>query len=139
VSDFHAYILIAVLLLVAVVIAWWSIRRQRRAEPPYPQRTVDQIFGGSRMNEWRHEANCRNQPPHVWFPVSRGRDARAREVAHAMDVCGECPVRRNCAQTALDTNATAGVWAGVDLGSTDDNRTHRKTRALRRIANETQR
>jgi hypothetical protein len=56
-----------------------------------------------------------------------------------MDVCGECPVRRNCAHTALDTGATAGVWAGVDLGSADDNRTHGKTRALRRIANETER
>jgi hypothetical protein len=43
VSDLLAYALTAVLIVVAGVVAWWSIRRAGRATPQYPRRTVEQI------------------------------------------------------------------------------------------------
>jgi hypothetical protein len=43
VSDTLAYVLTAALIVAALVIVWWSIRRARHASPQWPQRTVDEI------------------------------------------------------------------------------------------------
>lgn len=54
---------------------------------------------------------CRFDDPDLWF--QHGADAAA-----ARRICGNCPVRRACAQAALDLGVTDGVWAGVRLPGT---------------------
>jgi hypothetical protein len=54
---------------------------------------------------------CRFDDPDRWFQY--GEDAAA-----AKRICGNCPVRRACAQAALDLRVTDGVWAGVRLPGT---------------------
>lgn len=58
--------------------------------------------------DWHELTPCRDDPD-AWFP-----DA-AKDAADAILVCRVCPFRRECAQEALDTGATYGVWAGVLL------------------------
>ena len=50
--------------------------------------------------------------------------------------CGYCPVRRACAQAALDLGVTDGVWAGVRLpGARFPEELDRKRDLLRRVIN----
>jgi hypothetical protein len=63
------------------------------------------------VNDWHQLAACRGRSG--WFAS----DAFA--VAVAQRVCAGCPVRPQCAATALalfdDAVAAVGVWAGVRL------------------------
>lgn len=36
------------------------------------------------------------------------------EIAEALDLCAQCPVRKECLQTALDNQDRFGVWGGTD-------------------------
>lgn len=49
-------------------------------------------------------------------------------------ICGNCPLRQSCAQTALKTQATNGVWGGVQLpgehGSAEDHAIARRQLAM---------
>lgn len=72
-------------------------------------------------------ALCREHDPELFFPTGRmgSPGVRRREVDAARRVCAECPLasQRECAGIALDTDATVGVWAGVDFGDTSGTRT----------------
>ncbi|MFH9826750.1 WhiB family transcriptional regulator [Streptomyces bobili] len=50
---------------------------------------------------------CRTTDPELWF--SRSSSERALAVA----LCQECPIRRACAQYALDNPEVRGVWGGT--------------------------
>lgn len=60
---------------------------------------------------WMARAACRGQPTELFFPV-RGEDVRP-----ALELCRECPVRRECAEYALGstagTLAVSGIWGGL--------------------------
>ncbi|GAB2694808.1 WhiB family transcriptional regulator [Nocardia thraciensis] len=72
--------------------------------------------GEKGLSEWRLRAACRKYAPNTWFPDQRG-ELRRREVQRAVKICRtECPVRRHCAQEALQMGARSGIWGGVDLG-----------------------
>lgn len=45
--------------------------------------------------------------PDLWFRYN-ARHTAAR-------ICGRCPIQKRCAEDALRTEATDGVWAGVRL------------------------
>lgn len=45
--------------------------------------------------------------PEEWFDYRKARQCNR--------ICGNCPLRKACARTALAVEATDGVWAGVDL------------------------
>jgi WhiB family redox-sensing transcriptional regulator len=76
--------------------------------------------------EWMDRAKCRGRDPERWFPVGDG-DARRVHSAYAMAVCGQCPVRVQCARRAHDMKRPrpVGIWAGVDLGDSASQAVHR--------------
>jgi WhiB family redox-sensing transcriptional regulator len=55
------------------------------------------------------EAACRGMGPDPWFP-NLGDSTR-----EAKKVCAGCPVVDECRRYALDTDAQAGIWAGVTV------------------------
>ncbi|WP_069773055.1 WhiB family transcriptional regulator [Streptomyces sp. LUP30] len=52
---------------------------------------------------------CRTTDPELWF--SKSSTDRDRAIA----LCEECPIRRECAQYALDDREVSGVWGGTTL------------------------
>lgn len=55
---------------------------------------------------WREEALCKGQPTDWWFP-------KVGEIPHrALQICGECPVRLECAVEARENSELYGVWGG---------------------------
>lgn len=62
------------------------------------------------MDEWVEQATCRSVDPELWFPDN------PRQSYHAIALCVQCPVQRQCLKLSLDTKAEFGVWGG--LGST---------------------
>jgi hypothetical protein len=82
------------------------------------------------MSDWHQLAACWGKDPGLFF------DTAAAAVSARL-YCGPCPVRADCARTALQLDAElgglTGTWAGVTLG--DDSRTQRRgLEQLRRIA-----
>uniref|UniRef100_UPI001F3E17D7 WhiB family transcriptional regulator n=1 Tax=Mycolicibacterium vinylchloridicum TaxID=2736928 RepID=UPI001F3E17D7 len=45
--------------------------------------------------------------PEEWFDYRKAKQCKR--------ICGNCPLRKACARTALAVEATDGVWGGVDL------------------------
>lgn len=52
---------------------------------------------------------CRTTNPEIFFSKS------STDRAHAVALCGECPIRQACAQYALDNRDLKGVWGGTTL------------------------
>lgn len=83
------------------------VRRDGRA------RTVHLPVGSARPARdarWRDRAACRDIPGDPWYP---NRDGWGADIRAAREVCSRCPVRVECAQSALDNNEVHGVFAGV--------------------------
>lgn len=78
---------------------------------------------------WEQRAECRNHEPENWIPK---RDkGRADKVKTAQRICsGRCPVQRDCADFAITTGQTFGVWGGVDLGDSTSKPTEQALKAL---------
>ena len=57
--------------------------------------------------EWMTAANCRDQPPALFFPS----DDRGVRAAH--QVCAGCVVRGDCLRYALNKEIAHGVWGGL--------------------------
>lgn len=55
----------------------------------------------------RNAGLCSYSNPEIWFDHLRAEEAKR--------ICGNCPLRQQCAQRALDRGVTDGVWAGVRL------------------------
>lgn len=71
---------------------------------------------------WRSRSLCRDSNPDLFFPVGATGTA-LEQIEAAKEICGACPVTRECLEFALETNQEAGVWGGT---------TEEERRALRK-------
>lgn len=75
-------------------------------------RLLDYWLTGTPPTGWMAQAACRDRPELPWthdvdaLPRVKGVAARMRAV------CNGCPVRAECADFAVTTEATGGFWAG---------------------------
>lgn len=53
-------------------------------------------------------ASCRRRDPEWWFP-----GATERDQLRAKRICGDCPVRDDCAEYAIPQPDLHGIWAGL--------------------------
>jgi WhiB family redox-sensing transcriptional regulator len=74
---------------------------------------------------WRAQAACQRLPTDLFFPIGHGPGAQA-QTRLAKEICDACPVRSQCLDYALATNARYGVFGG--LGE-DERREVRRGRA----------
>jgi WhiB family redox-sensing transcriptional regulator len=68
---------------------------------------------------WASEAKCLNADPDVFFPEKGGSTREAKRI------CGECPVRVECLEYALEEDERFGIWGGMS---------ERERRKLKRLA-----
>lgn len=68
-----------------------------------------------RDDSWRALAACRGMDTDLFYPEGRGRALRARE-SIAKTVCSDCPVARQCRETASDGPERFGIWGGLTEG-----------------------
>jgi WhiB family transcriptional regulator, redox-sensing transcriptional regulator len=85
---------------------------------------------GAADYSWRDRALCRDTDPELFFPVGTTGTALT-QIDRARQVCGECEVRSECLDFALETNQDSGIWGGL---SEEERRVIRRQRALRRRA-----
>lgn len=63
--------------------------------------------------DWRQRAACRQaEDPDLFFPISDKGPSVAQE-AEARSICGECGVKGQCLDWALETGET-GIWGGTN-------------------------
>lgn len=65
---------------------------------------------------WMGQARCREVDPDLWFPDKGESDKSQR----AKEICGRCPVQRQCLQYALDNTECWGVWGGLSYDDRKD-------------------
>lgn len=82
---------------------------------------------GAADYSWRDDALCRDTDPELFFPVGTTGMALTA-IDEAKHVCGECLVRVDCLDFALETNQDSGVWGGL---SEEERRAIRRERAAR--------
>jgi WhiB family redox-sensing transcriptional regulator len=68
---------------------------------------------------WATEARCLNADPDVFFPEKGGSTREAKRI------CGECPVRVECLEWALENDERFGIWGGMS---------ERERRKLKKLA-----
>lgn len=56
---------------------------------------------------WMKDARCSGAKTDLWFPEL------GQSTVHAIRVCQECPVKRECLNYALDNEIVHGVWGGT--------------------------
>lgn len=66
----------------------------------------------TRIYDWRDEASCSTVDPEIFFPTGPG-GLSAQQERNAKKVCGNCPVRQQCLEWALQTGQHTGVWGGL--------------------------
>ena len=71
---------------------------------------------------WQDYANCRGADADLFFP-ERGASTRK-----AKTICGECQVRADCLDFAIEIGEKFGIWGGMS------ERERRKVRRERQIA-----
>jgi WhiB family transcriptional regulator, redox-sensing transcriptional regulator len=71
---------------------------------------------------WRKGAICRDTDPDLFFPVGTTGHALV-QIDRAKEVCGQCPVKVDCLDYALETNQDSGIWGGT---SEDERRVLRR-------------
>jgi WhiB family transcriptional regulator, redox-sensing transcriptional regulator len=76
---------------------------------------------------WRTGAICRDTDPELFFPVGTTGYALV-QIDRAKEVCGQCPVSRDCLDYALETNQDSGIWGGT---SEEERRVIRRKLAAR--------
>lgn len=91
-----------------------------------------QVDYPSENGDWRHEAECRNEDPELFFPVGNTGPALV-QIEEAKAVCRRCPVSAQCLEWALQSGQDSGVWGGL---SEDELRAMR--RRMNRVRNRTQ-
>jgi len=58
---------------------------------------------------WQLDAACRDSEANIFFA-----DAASTHAEMAKEVCGRCPVARQCLDYALDAEEAHGIWGGLD-------------------------
>ena len=81
---------------------------------------------GAADHSWRDQALCRDTDPELFFPIGTTGFALL-QLEKARQVCGECQVRAECLEFALDTNQDSGIWGGL---SEEERRVIRRQRDL---------
>ncbi|MGW0316806.1 WhiB family transcriptional regulator [Streptomyces flavidovirens] len=61
---------------------------------------------------WLRSAACADADPEIFFPVGVKGPALDEQAA-AKEVCGRCPVTRQCLSYALRSGQRTGVWGGL--------------------------
>ena len=85
------------------------------------------------MNDatWRMSASCATDNPEKWFPLfSTGamQPHDLRMIAEAKAICGACPVRAECLESAMQSGERWGIWGGLTPEERGNAwRKHRKT------------
>ena len=82
---------------------------------------------GAADYSWRDHALCRDTDPELFFPVGTTGIALV-QIDKARQVCGECDVRSECLDFALETNQDSGIWGGL---CEEERRVIRRQRAAR--------
>lgn len=80
---------------------------------------------GAADYSWRDHALCRDTDPELFFPVGTTGSALL-QIDKARQVCGECDVRAECLDFAIETNQDSGIWGGL---SEEERRIIRRRRA----------
>jgi WhiB family transcriptional regulator, redox-sensing transcriptional regulator len=80
---------------------------------------------GAADHSWRDQALCRDTDPELFFPIGTTGFALL-QLEKARQVCGECQVRAECLEFALETNQDSGIWGGL---SEEERRVIRRQRA----------
>ncbi|MFF1880249.1 WhiB family transcriptional regulator [Pseudarthrobacter sp. NPDC058196] len=63
--------------------------------------------------QWRRDALCTGNDPDTFFPEKGGNTADAKKV------CGQCQVRAECLDYALNADERFGVWGGLSTAERD--------------------
>lgn len=58
---------------------------------------------------WMSWGLCAEADPELWFPKV------GEPLRPARKICGDCPVREECLEYALDNDMQAGIWGGLTL------------------------
>lgn len=77
---------------------------------------------------WLRRAACADTDPELFFPVGVKGPALDEQAA-AKEVCGRCPVTRQCLAYALRSGQRSGVWGG--MGEEERSPLHRKRAGAR--------
>ncbi|WP_431999494.1 WhiB family transcriptional regulator [Streptomyces sioyaensis] len=80
--------------------------------------------------DWRHQAECRDQEPELFFPAGNT-GPYLLQIEEAKAVCRRCPVLQACGQWALVTGQDSGVWGAM---SEDERRAMKRRIAAHRRA-----
>lgn len=54
---------------------------------------------------------CAESDPELWFSL------KPREIALAVRLCQDCPIKSACYATAVENDERNGVWGGTDFNS----------------------
>jgi WhiB family redox-sensing transcriptional regulator len=68
------------------------------------------------VDDWQRFAACKGPYAELFFPPSlpeRKEDKLMRE-ANAKAICGDCRVRRECLDYAIDIQEPHGIWGGLN-------------------------
>lgn len=85
--------------------------------------------------DWQARAKCRDAPAALFFPSARSHSENRRLEAQAFAICGGCPVRDECRESAQTSNVGQreqyGIWGGQNFGpKVGDFRPGRRPRTL---------
>ncbi|GAB4590070.1 WhiB family transcriptional regulator [Nocardia sp. IFM 10818] len=61
------------------------------------------------VKTWMAEGLCAQADPDTFYPEKGG---EVRHLRMALRICGDCPVRDECLEFALDNNERYGIWGG---------------------------
>ncbi|MCX8559801.1 WhiB family transcriptional regulator [Mycolicibacterium mucogenicum] len=72
-----------------------------------------------RDEDWRAHAVCRHHDPMLWYPEygSHGPGSakkKAEQDRSAKAICAQCPVRRECLDSAVKRRERHGIWGGLN-------------------------
>ena len=66
---------------------------------------------GNAIQRARSIPPCMGSDPDAWFPELH--QANAREVKVAKNLCGQCPVQKECLIYAMGNPELQGIWGGL--------------------------
>jgi WhiB family redox-sensing transcriptional regulator len=75
---------------------------------PHLEEGIDDLV----VLDWRDLAACASHDPDLFFPAGETGPA-AHQIELAKEICGGCDVAAECLEYAIESNQTAGIWAGL--------------------------
>lgn len=76
---------------------------------------------------WLHQAGCRGTDPETFFPDRWNAEA----LRPVREICGACPVARECLAYAIEFNLEFGIYGGLTPSARDAYRREHKLTARR--------